>query len=108
MMSAATPLRPTRASEDLPRERLARCGASALRDDELLAIVLGTGARGTTVMDVATSILHRHPAEALVSLELDALQDIRGLGRAKAGILVAAFELARRGLRQGLGVLPCI
>ncbi|MEE3043503.1 MAG: DNA repair protein RadC [Candidatus Latescibacterota bacterium] len=108
MMSAATPLRPTRASEDLPRERLARCGASALRDDELLAIVLGTGVRGTTVMDVATSILHRHPAEALVSLELDALQDIRGLGRAKAGILVAAFELARRGLRQGLGVLPCI
>lgn len=76
MMSAATPLRPTRASEDLPRERLARCGASALRDDELLAIVLGTDVRGTTVMDVATSILHRHPAEALVSLELEALQDV--------------------------------
>ena len=94
--------------DDLPRERLARCGVSALRDDELLALILGTGVRGASVIDVAVDVLRHHPPEQLVSMDLPQLQDLRGLGRAKAGILIAAFELARRGLRQGLGLLPGI
>ena len=94
--------------QDLPRERLARFGATALRDEELLAIVLGTGVKGMSVIDVASAVLFRYPPEQLVTMELSSLEDLRGLGRAKAGMLVAAFELARRGLGQGLGLLPCI
>jgi DNA repair protein RadC len=70
--------------------------------------VLGTGVRGANVIDVAGDVLRHHPPEQLVSMEMLQLQRLRGLGRAKAGTLVAAFELARRGLGQGLGLLPSI
>jgi len=93
---------------DRPRERLHRRGAAALRDCELLAAVLGTGYRGRHVSEVARRILDEHPMEQLVSMSLSELESLKGLGRAKAGVLVAAFELARRGLNKGLGLLPVI
>ncbi|MFC1526602.1 DNA repair protein RadC [Candidatus Latescibacterota bacterium] len=93
---------------DLPRERLQRCGVAALRDHELLAVVLGTGYRGRGVLEVARAVLEQYPKEELVHLGPDELEGLKGLGAAKAGILVAAFELARRGLHKGLGVLPAI
>ncbi len=98
---------PTRPDE-LPRERLARLGPQALKDQELLAVALGTGYRGRPVMDLAESILADYPKESLVDLDLGQLSRIKGLGKAKAGVLVAAFELARRGLHKGLGVRPVI
>lgn len=49
--------------DDLPRERLARCGPAGLRDDELLAVVLGTGVRGAGVLEVARAILEDHPRD---------------------------------------------
>ena len=94
--------------EDLPRERLSRCGVQGLRDDELLAVVLGTGYRGHGVLEVAGQILETHPKEELVAMAPEALRRLRGVGRVKAALLVAAFELARRGLRLGLGVQPII
>ncbi len=93
---------------DLPRERLRRCGVQGLRDDELLAVVLGTGYRGHGVTDVARSILQMHSCEQLVHMLPDELRRLRGVGRVKAGLLVAAFELARRGLQKGLGVQPIV
>jgi DNA repair protein RadC len=94
--------------DDLPRERLARCGPAGLRDDELLAVVLGTGVRGAGVLEVARAILEDHPREELVGLPADRLRRLRGVGRVKAAVLVAAFELARRGLQKGLGVQPIV
>ncbi len=96
------------ASSDLPRERLLRYGVEALKEHELLAIVLGTGYRGRSVLEVAEAILEIHPKEALMEMDVENLLHIKGLGKAKASVLVAAFELARRGLQQGLGVLPII
>ena len=96
------------AAADLPRERLARQGVEALKDHELLAIVLGTGYRGQNVLELAQVVLEAHPKEELMGMDLEQLGRLKGLGRAKAGVLVAAFELARRGLQQGLGVLPAI
>ncbi|HEX4886070.1 MAG TPA: UPF0758 domain-containing protein, partial [Casimicrobiaceae bacterium] len=43
-----------------PRERLAALGAAALTDAELLAVVLGTGARGASALDLARGALARH------------------------------------------------
>lgn len=93
---------------ELPRERLMRMGPEALKDQELLAIVLGTGYRGRHVGELAQSVLADHPTESLIDMELGQLSRIKGLGKAKGGILVAAFELARRGLQKGLGVQPVI
>jgi DNA repair protein RadC len=93
---------------ELPRERLARLGPQALKDHELLAVVLGAGYRGCHVVDLAQSLLADYPSESLVGMDMGQLGRIKGLGKAKAGILVAAFELARRGLHKGLGVRPVI
>lgn len=93
---------------ELPRERLARYGAEALRDHELLAIVLGTGYRGRHVLEVAQAVLDGYPVAELMRMDLEQLGRQKGLGPAKASVLMAAFELTRRGLQQGLGVLPVI
>ena len=53
-------------------------------------------------------IVARHPPADLLHLEPDELARLKGVGRAKAGVLLAACELARRGLSLGLGVLPVV
>jgi hypothetical protein len=68
-----------------PRERLARLGPQALKDEELLALALGTGYRGRHVMALAASILADHPKEQLVDMDLVQLSRIKGLGKAKGG-----------------------
>ena len=92
----------------MPRERLARLGPKALKDEELLAVALGTGCKGRHVWELALEILADVVVETLVDMELDQLSQIKGLGKAKAGMLVAAFELARRGLHKGLGTGPVV
>ena len=93
---------------DLPRERLARFGVEALRDCELLAILLGTGYKGRRVTEVARRILEDWSKEELLGMDVGQLSRIKGVGKAKASALVAAFELARRALKKGLGVVPVI
>jgi len=94
--------------DELPRERLARYGGEALRDEELLAIMLGTGYRGRSVHQLAHSILSANTREQLAAMDLGQLCGIKGLGRAKACMLVAAFELGRRALRRELGTRPVV
>lgn len=94
--------------DDMPHERLARCGVKGLRDDELLTVVLGRGYRGHGVLDVARQILEVHPKEELVTMKLEVLRRLQGVESVKAALLVAAFELVRRGLQKGLGVQPII
>lgn len=60
------------------------------------------------MVDLAQSLLADYPSESLVEMDMGQLGRIKGLGKAKAGILVAAFELARRGLHKGLGARPVI
>lgn len=93
---------------EMPRERLEKAGREALKDEELLAILLGTGYKGKNVLKVAASILRKHPKEKLVHLDIEALKKLKGLGTAKAAILVAAFELTKRALNEGNGALPSV
>jgi DNA repair protein RadC len=79
-----------------PRERLERHGAGALSDAELIAILLRTGVRGQSAVQLAQDLLHRHPLEQLVSAPVEQLARTKGIGRAKAVQLKAAFELAKR------------
>jgi len=96
------------ADVDLPREKLEHLGVEALRDEELLAVLLRTGYEGRNVLEVSLRILEKYPIANLMALDFVALTSIKGIGRAKAAGLVAGFELAKRGLNQGMGIAPSI
>jgi DNA repair protein RadC len=83
--------------QDRPRERLEREGARHLSTDDLVAILLRTGVRGQSVMDVAQAMLKQFGTlGGLAAAGVDDLSRIKGVGRTKAVTLKAAFELARR------------
>lgn len=84
-------------SSDRPRERLERNGASCLSSTELLAVLLGAGGVKKDVLQLASSILKefRDPS-GLSKASLSELCSLTGIGKAKAGILLAAIELGRR------------
>jgi DNA repair protein RadC len=80
-----------------PRERFYHHGGEALADAELLAIQLGSGSRGRTAVDVAREMLTEYGSLASLSGRgVAELARIKGVGRAKAVRLAAAFELTRR------------
>ncbi len=95
-------------SKELPRQRLLRLGVEALKDHELLAIILGTGFKGYPMLTLAHNILASHSKGDLLGLDVATLSRHAGMGEAKASLLLAAFEFARRALDQGLGILPVI
>jgi len=82
---------------DRPREKLMAKGPAALSDLELLAVLLGSGIRGHGVLHVAAKILRKFSGH-LHCADVETLQAIRGLGKAKACQIVAAMELAARSL----------
>src|SRR5579862_8155600 len=84
-------------ASERPRERLAEKGAEALSHAELIAILLRTGLRGRSAVEVAQEMLHKFGTLAgLERASLDELQEVKGIGRDKAIALKAAFTLARR------------
>jgi DNA repair protein RadC len=87
-------------AEDRPRERLVRHGAGALSNRELLAVVLGTGTRGRTVLEVAASLLDSG-LRGLAGCSVADLESQRGLGRAKAARVAATLELGARLASEG-------
>ena len=94
-MPEATRIRDLPASEK-PRERLQAKGADALRESELIAILLRTGTQGLSAIDVAQSLLTKFGSlEALAKAPVDELR-VKGVGPDKAVTLKAAFSLAKR------------
>jgi DNA repair protein RadC len=85
---------------DRPREKLLRNGAAALGDNELVAVVVGSGTRGVDALDVANELLRRRGG--VHGLARAAVQ-VSGVGRARAAQLLAALELGRRTLTRGPG-----
>jgi DNA repair protein RadC len=85
--------------EDRPREKLQRHGAAALGDNELVALVLGSGRRRTGALGVANDLLRaRGGLHGLARSTTGDLLPVAGVGPAKAAQLVAALELGRRTL----------
>ncbi|MDR0737513.1 MAG: DNA repair protein RadC [Prevotellaceae bacterium] len=84
--------------DDRPREKLALKGSVALSDAELIAILLRSGTRNQTVIDLARHVLslaNNNLAE-LGKIELKQLQHIKGIGLVKGITLLSALELGRR------------
>jgi DNA repair protein RadC len=89
-------------AEERPRERLLAHGAQALSNAELVAILLRTGVRGKSAVELAREILQQCQGVTR-TLEAGAeLETIRGLGPAKRAQFAAAVELARRALQESL------
>lgn len=86
------------AEDDRPREKLILKGKSALSDAELLAILLGSGSRNQSAVELAQELL-RHSENNLSEFSKRTLFDLKkfkGVGEAKAVGLIAAMELGRR------------
>lgn len=86
------------AEDDRPREKLLLKGKQALSDAELIAILLGSGSRNETAVQLAQRILreNNHNLFDLAKLSVADLQKFKGIGEAKAITIVAALELGRR------------
>lgn len=86
--------------EERPYEKCEGKGASNLTDIELLAILLRTGTRGRSSLDLARKILHpQDGAGGVVSLHhwtMEQLRRIKGIGRVKAIQILCICELAKR------------
>ncbi|HSL93163.1 MAG TPA: DNA repair protein RadC [Bacillota bacterium] len=91
------PIRDLPASER-PRERLFLSGAASLSNAELLAIVMATsGQRGESVLALAERVLGTVGGlENLSQANLESLSEVKGIGPAKASLLLALVELSRR------------
>jgi DNA repair protein RadC len=80
----------------LPRDKLQKFGVAGLSQAELVAVLLGSGTKGKSVIRIAEDLVGRHGGPRLVTLSLDEWASHRGVGRVKAAQMLAAFELGRR------------
>lgn len=90
-----------------PREKLLAQGPAALADAELIALLLRTGLKGTSVLQLAQQLLDRFEGLSglLQALPAD-MKHIKGIGPAKRAEMAAVMELARRSLSRQLEQRP--
>lgn len=84
--------------DDKPREKLMLKGKSVLSDAELIAILIGSGSRNESAVDLSKKILKSvdNNLNALGKLSIGQLMMFKGIGEAKAISIIAAMELGRR------------
>lgn len=86
------------AEMEKPREKLLYKGAASLSDAELLALLMGTGLQGVSVIDLARDLLKTfdNSLARLANASIEELCQVKGIGPAKATTLQASFELLER------------
>lgn len=85
------------ANEERPREKLIKYGVDTLSNIEILAIMLRTGSKKVTALDLASKLLLQAAnLKNLSEYSIEELKAIEGIGNAKATQIKAAFELGRR------------
>ncbi|MGH9253107.1 MAG: RadC family protein [Vicinamibacterales bacterium] len=95
------------ALHDRPREKLERLGARGLGDNELLALVIGSGSRDRDALGVANQLIeHAGGVHGLTRMSLDHLRLVPGVGPARSARILAAVELGRRTLLRGAADRP--
>jgi DNA repair protein RadC len=92
------------AADDRPREKLIRKGIKSLSDAELLAILLGTGTRDMSAVELGRKVLAAsgNSLSGLAGKQIADLTRLKGIGEAKAVNILAAIELGRRLRRTGI------
>ena len=91
---------------DRPREKLLEKGQSALTDAEIVAILLGSGTRKKSAVELAKEILshYNNDLTQLARASLKELMQFKGVGEAKAISIIAAMELGKRKKSSSAGV----
>src|SRR3954470_51680 len=86
------------AGEDRPREKLSGQGRRALTDTELIAILIGSGSRDESAVELSKRILHHYDNDLnkLGKASIAELSKFKGIGEAKAISIIAALEIGRR------------
>ena len=86
------------AEEDRPREKLLLKGKASLSEAELIAILIGSGTKSLSAVDLSKHILASvdNDLAQLARLSVNELQRFKGIGEAKAITIVSALELGRR------------
>jgi DNA repair protein RadC len=86
------------AEDDRPREKLLNKGKQALSDAELIAILIASGSKNESAVQLAQRILatHKNNLHELAKLSINDLKKFKGIGEAKAISIIAALELGRR------------
>jgi DNA repair protein RadC len=86
-----------------PRERLKSLGADKISSQELLAVILGKGIKGESVLvTVQKLIQHFGNLQNILEASVEDLMKVRGIGFAKACQLIASFELSKRLLKENI------
>jgi DNA repair protein RadC len=94
-------------AQERPRERLVALGAEGLRNAELIAILLRTGMKGVSAVQIAEQLLSKFGTlENLARASLDDIRKVKGIGRDKAIALKSAFTLAQRMAKEINGESP--
>ena len=90
------------AAEDRPREKMMARGAAALTNAELMALLIGSGSRGTSAVDLMRQVLadYDDSLRLLGRASVEELTRYRGMGQAKAVSVLAACQLAQRRLDE--------
>ncbi len=89
------------APQDRPREKLMRAGVAALGDNELVALLVGSGTRSRNALVVARDVLEvAGGPSGLARMGLDELTGVEGVGGSRAARLLAAVELGRRAMAR--------
>lgn len=87
-----------------PRERMMSYGADALSHAELLAILIRTGTKNQSAVDLSASVLQQCGSlRKLIDMSVEELTSIKGIGQAKALQVLAGIELGKRVARSSLG-----
>lgn len=80
-----------------PRERFMKYPSDSILSHELIAIILRTGSKNESVIDLSKNVLYKYPSlKDLSNAEIKDLMKIKGIGKSKAIELKAAFELGKR------------
>lgn len=90
------------AEDDRPREKLSIKGVNALSNAELLAIIIGSGSKNKSALELAKEILvdNNNNFTGISRLELSDLTKYKGIGQAKAINIIAALEIGKRNLAE--------
>ncbi|QNO13612.1 DNA repair protein RadC [Alkalicella caledoniensis] len=83
-------------SSEKPREKMLQFGSEPLSDSELLAILLRTGSKDKTVLQLAQELISTYGLTGLAQMQVYDLKSIKGIGDAKASEIRAVFEIASR------------
>jgi DNA repair protein RadC len=83
--------------DERPREKLLKSGPESLSDAELLAVLIGSGTRAVTAVDLAKRLLVEHRSLSMMAAKgVRELCRMKGIGSARGARILAAFEIGRR------------